>query len=52
VRLCREAGFMKAASNFPGQVHNWTDPFQLPRHLVRNWDLDIFAAEVKRFWTR
>jgi peptidoglycan/xylan/chitin deacetylase (PgdA/CDA1 family) len=52
VRLCREAGFKKAASNFPGQVHRWTDPFQLPRHLVRNWDLDTFAAELKGFWTR
>ncbi len=52
IRLCREAGFVKAASNFPGQVHKWTDPFQLPRHLVRNWDPDTFAAEVKSFWTR
>lgn len=52
VRLCREAGFRKAASNFPGQVHRWTDPFQLPRHLVRDWDLDTFAAELKGFWTR
>jgi peptidoglycan/xylan/chitin deacetylase (PgdA/CDA1 family) len=52
VRLCREAGFIKAASNFPGQVHRWTDPFQLPRHLVRNWDLETFAAQMKRFWTR
>ena len=52
VHLCREAGFIKAASNFPGQVHRWTDPFQLPRHLVRNWDRDTFAAEMQRFWTR
>jgi peptidoglycan/xylan/chitin deacetylase (PgdA/CDA1 family) len=52
VRLCREAGFKKVASNFPGQVHRWTDPFQIPRHLVRNWDLDTFAAEMQSFWTR
>ena len=52
VRLCREAGFVKAASNFPGQVHRWTDQYQLPRHLVRNWDLDTFSAELKSFWTR
>ena len=52
VRLCREAGFMKAAANFPGQVHRWTDRFQLPRHLVRNWDVETFAAEIKGFWTR
>lgn len=52
VRLCREAGFRKAAANFPGQVHRWTDPLQLPRHLVRNWDAASFAAAVKGFWTR
>jgi peptidoglycan/xylan/chitin deacetylase (PgdA/CDA1 family) len=50
VRLCREAGFIKAAANFPGQVHRWTDPYQLPRQLVRNWGLDTFAARVKDFW--
>jgi peptidoglycan/xylan/chitin deacetylase (PgdA/CDA1 family) len=52
MRLCREAGFDKAAANFPGQVHRWSDPMQLPRHLVRNWDLETFAAELKGFWTR
>jgi peptidoglycan/xylan/chitin deacetylase (PgdA/CDA1 family) len=52
VRLCREAGFIKAAANFPGQVHRWTDPYQLPRHLVRNWDPETFAAEMKSFWTK
>lgn len=49
VRICREAGFVKAASNFPGQAHGWTDPYQLPRQLVRNWDLDTFAAKMKSF---
>jgi len=52
VALCREAGFKKAASNFSGQVHRWTDPFQLPRHLVRNWDVNDFAVEMNKFWTR
>ena len=51
VRLCREAGFTKAASNFPGQAHRWTDPLQIPRHLVRNWEPEEFAARLQRFWT-
>jgi peptidoglycan/xylan/chitin deacetylase (PgdA/CDA1 family) len=50
--LCRQAGFVKAAANFPGQVHRWTDPLQLPRHLVRNWDLATFTYELKGFWSR
>ncbi len=49
VRICREVGFVKAASNFPGQAHRWTDPFQLPRQLVRNWDVDTFASKMERF---
>lgn len=52
IQLCRSAGFTRAAANFPGQIHRWTDPLQLPRHLVRNWDLETFTAELKGFWTR
>jgi len=52
VRLCRKAKFRKAASNFPGQVHRWTDHYQLPRHLVRNWDIDTFTDQIQSFWTR
>ncbi len=50
IRLCREAGFRKAAANFPGQSHRWTDPWQVPRQLVRNWDMSTFAAELSSFW--
>lgn len=40
----------KVAINISGQVHRWTDLYQLPRHLVRNWDLDAFARELRRFF--
>ncbi len=49
--LCRNTGFTKAAANFAGQVHRWTDPFQVPRHLVRNWPMEVFADKIKGFWT-
>jgi len=52
VALCRKAGFARAAANFAGQTHSWTDPYQIPRHLIRNWPLDIFAAKLREFWTR
>jgi peptidoglycan/xylan/chitin deacetylase (PgdA/CDA1 family) len=52
VALCRELGFSKAAANFPGQAHRWSDPYQVPRHLVRNWPVEEFAAKLKGFWTR
>lgn len=50
IRICREAGFIKSAANFSGQAHRWTDPYQIPRQLVRNWDAATFADTMKRFW--
>lgn len=47
--LCKKAGYIKTAANIPGQAHRWTDPHQIPRHLVRNWSVDIFARQVKEF---
>lgn len=54
IALCREVGFVKAAANFnfPGQAHRWTDPYQIPRHLVRNVPVETFAAQLRGFWTR
>jgi peptidoglycan/xylan/chitin deacetylase (PgdA/CDA1 family) len=52
IAQCREARFLKAASNFPGQAHRWSDPYQLPRHLVRNWPVELFAEKLRGFWTR
>lgn len=52
IALCREAGFSKAAANFPGQAHRWTDQYQIPRHLVRNWPVETFTERLREFWTR
>ena len=50
IRICREAGFLKAATAFPGHCYRWSDPYQLPRHFIHNWDLDSFIVRVKSFW--
>jgi peptidoglycan/xylan/chitin deacetylase (PgdA/CDA1 family) len=50
VDLCRKAGFTKAAANFPGQWHRWTDPYQIPRLVVRNWPMEVFIKHLRRFW--
>jgi peptidoglycan/xylan/chitin deacetylase (PgdA/CDA1 family) len=52
IALCRQAGFTRAAANFPAQAHCWTDPYQIPRHLVRNWPVETFAEKLRGFWTR
>jgi peptidoglycan/xylan/chitin deacetylase (PgdA/CDA1 family) len=49
-RICREAGYLKAAAAFPGEAHRWTDPYQIPRHFVYNWDVGEFIHKLKRLW--
>jgi len=49
MEICKQANITKAAANFPGQSHSWTDPYQIPRSLVRNWNLDEFKKQLFRF---
>jgi peptidoglycan/xylan/chitin deacetylase (PgdA/CDA1 family) len=51
IRLVREAGFENACSNFVGIARHGTDPFQLPRLVVRDWDGGTFAKRLERWYT-
>lgn len=50
VALCQQAGFSMAAANYPDQWRAGSDPYQLPRQIVRNWDLSTFKKNMSRFW--
>ncbi|MEJ2200695.1 MAG: polysaccharide deacetylase family protein [Desulfuromonadaceae bacterium] len=52
VRLCREAGFHKAAAAFPGLVRRGTDPLQIPRHFVYNGEARTLANYFQGCWIR
>jgi peptidoglycan/xylan/chitin deacetylase (PgdA/CDA1 family) len=40
VDAVRQAGYAGACSNHPGVVKPWTDPYRIPRVLVRDWTAD------------
>lgn len=51
ILFLKESGYEKAAANFPGQWHRWTDTMQIPRHIIRNWDENKFIERLGGFWT-
>lgn len=51
VSAVRAAGFTVACSNFPGMASAGTSPFELPRHLVEEWDGPTFERRLEE-WLR
>ncbi|WP_110954060.1 polysaccharide deacetylase family protein [Anaerosinus massiliensis] len=51
IKILKDNNFKKVASNFPGQVHSWSNKYEIPRNLVRNWDVNVFKKEIRRFFT-
>jgi len=50
IKACRELGLEMVCANYYGQVHTWSNPFALPRILVRDWPADVFRQKMERFF--
>lgn len=51
VRLAQETGFRLAFANVPGIALLRSDPFWLPRFLVRDWEGETFERRLRAFFT-
>ena len=48
--LAREAGFSLAFANYYGYTTVKTDPYKIPRILVRNWEVPELNREINRWY--
>jgi peptidoglycan/xylan/chitin deacetylase (PgdA/CDA1 family) len=50
IEMVRELGLREACANTPGQVVRGSDPYWLPRFLVRDWDGAEFERQLGKFY--
>jgi peptidoglycan/xylan/chitin deacetylase (PgdA/CDA1 family) len=50
IRACKALGLQLVCANYHGQVHSWSNPFALPRILVRDWPLEVFRQHMQQFF--
>jgi peptidoglycan/xylan/chitin deacetylase (PgdA/CDA1 family) len=50
INICKTLGFRFVCANYYSQIHSWTDPFQLPRILIRDWNFDTFSLNLKKYF--
>ena len=48
VRLVKTAGYSYACANFSGNVDKFSNPYTLPRVIIRNWPIKVFVKKIKR----
>ena len=50
ILACEELGFDMVCANYYGHVHRWTNRYQIPRVLVRDWDETTFRQKMATFF--
>jgi len=49
VNLVKQSGYKYACANIHERVRNNSNIFTLPRFVVRDWDLEEFKKQIKKF---
>ena len=50
IRVCKQLGFKMVCANYYSQVHKWTNRYELPRILIRDWNLETFKKNLSAFF--
>lgn len=50
IEMVKNTEYLFACANYSGPVFIETDPYTLPRFLVRNWNIGIFAQKMKEWY--
>ena len=50
IKACKALGLQMVSANYHGQVHSWSNPYALPRILVRNWPPEVFRSNMQQFF--
>jgi glycosyltransferase involved in cell wall biosynthesis/peptidoglycan/xylan/chitin deacetylase (PgdA/CDA1 family) len=51
IRMVKEAGYSCGISNIQGNIDEKTDPYLVPRRIIRDWDLTEFQQKIAEFST-
>lgn len=50
IKICKQLGFKMVCANYYSQIHQWTNRYELPRILIRDWDLKTFKSNLSTFF--
>ncbi len=51
IEVCKALNFKMTCANYHNQVHSWSNLHALPRVLVRDWNLNEFKEQLKKFYS-
>lgn len=51
IKCVRNAGFYSAVSGHSGNVTRLTNPYEIPRRVVRDWDAETFERQLETYYS-